>query len=185
VRTNWAASPALEADGHFVVGTPIRWENVVLTKAPGCKGCTLEGEEVCAWSILGACPASQSASVTFPSSATLDHESKVSQLQLVCSASALEISVIQSKDSQDFKWLAQVRGIPIPNQPELFYFRAPDELLTQRLWRLRLKFLLSSVNVTTIRAQTLVLSFDKPSRRGSKGDRSLSKGEVMACSNMP
>jgi hypothetical protein len=53
----------------------------------------------------------------------LEHDSKVSQLQLVCSASALQVSVVQKMNAQDFKWLTQMRGTPLPNQPDLYYFR--------------------------------------------------------------
>lgn len=53
----------------------------------------------------------------------LEHDSKVSQLQLVCSASGLQVLVVQKMNGTDFKWLTQMRGTPLPNQPDLFYFR--------------------------------------------------------------
>ena len=53
----------------------------------------------------------------------LEHDSKVSQLQLVCSASGLQVLVVQKMNGTDFKWLSQMRGTPLPNQPDLFYFR--------------------------------------------------------------
>ncbi len=54
----------------------------------------------------------------------LEHDSKVSQLQLVCSASSLQVSVVQKMNTQDYKWLTQMRGTPLPNQPDLYYFRS-------------------------------------------------------------
>lgn len=59
----------------------------------------------------------------------LEHDSKVSQLQLVCSASGLQVSVVQKMNATDFKWLTQMRGTPLPNQPDLFYFRCALRLI--------------------------------------------------------
>jgi hypothetical protein len=60
---------------------------------------------------------------TQPTTVVLEHDSKVSQLQLVCSASSLQVSVVQKMNSQEFKWITQMRGTPLPNQPDLYYFR--------------------------------------------------------------
>jgi len=54
---------------------------------------------------------------------SLEHDSKVTQLQLVCNASALQVSVVQAMNAQEFKWITQIRGTPLPNQPDMFYFR--------------------------------------------------------------
>lgn len=45
----------------------------------------------------------------------------------------------------------QIRGTPLPNEPDLYYFRTPEELSTAKLWRLRIKFLFASPAVTTVR----------------------------------
>lgn len=47
----------------------------------------------------------------------------MTQLQLVCNASALQISVVQAMNAQEFKWITQMRGTPLPNQPDIYYFR--------------------------------------------------------------
>ena len=54
---------------------------------------------------------------------SLEHDSKVTQLQLVCNASALQVSVVQAMNAQEFKWITQMRGTPLPNQPDMYYFR--------------------------------------------------------------
>jgi hypothetical protein len=52
--------------------------------------------------------------------------------------------------------------------------RTPEELLSQKLWRLRVKFLFSSTAVSAVRIQTLSLSFEKLTRRGGSGKGSSS-----------
>jgi hypothetical protein len=51
-------------------------------------------------------------------------------------------------------------------------------LLTQKLWRLRVKFLFSSTSFTSVRIQTLSLSFDKLTRRGGGGAKMGGGGGV-------
>ncbi len=61
---------------------------------------------------------------------------------------------------------------PLPSFP---IHRTPEELLTQKLWRLRVKFLFSSTAISAVRIQALSLSFEKLTRRGSSGKVSNSR----------
>lgn len=95
-----------------------------------------------------------------------EHESKVSQLQLVCNATAVQVEVCQTTKGDNFKWLAQLRGTPIPNNPQMFYYRTPEELSTQKVWRVRLKFLFSSLEgASVVRVQNMDVCFDNLTRR--------------------
>lgn len=145
-KFNWRSTsspPSQSPDGLFAFAFGDTWKltDYTLVKPENAKGCTLD--------------------------VSLEHDSKVTQLQVVCNASALQVSVMQAMNAQDFKWITQMRGTPLPNQPDLYYFRTPEELLTQKLWRLRVKFLFSSTDISAVRIQTLSLSFEKLTRRGS------------------
>ena len=64
---------------------------------------------------------------------SLEHDSKVTQLQLVCNASSLQVSIVQKMNAQEFKWISQMRGTPLPNQPDMYYFRYVRALACSKL----------------------------------------------------
>jgi hypothetical protein len=139
IKLNWTSKTPLPEEGRFNFGDTYRVADLVLNKGKVTKACTLE--------------------------AMSEHESKVSQLQLVCNATAVQVEVAQNTRG-DFRWLAQMRGTPIPNQPQMFYYRTPEELSTQKLWRIRLKFLFSSVEgANVVRIQSMDMCFDNLTRR--------------------
>lgn len=118
------------------------------------------------WSLLGAPPLLVCIMHDPSFSALAEHESKISQLQLVCNATAIQVEVCQTTKGDQYKWLAQVRGTPMPNNPQMFYYRTPEEFATQKLWRLRLKFLFASVEGSTVvRIQNMDVCFDNLTRR--------------------
>lgn len=54
----------------------------------------------------------------------------------------------------------------MPNNPQLFYYRTPEEFATQKLWRLRLKFLFATVEGSSeVRIQNMDVCFDNLTRR--------------------
>ena len=93
-----------------------------------------------------------------------EHESKVSQLQLVCNATAIQLEVCTSTRGE-YRWLAQVKGTPVPNS-SMYYYRTPEECATQKCWRLRVKFLFANIEGSSVvRIQNLDISFDNLTRR--------------------
>jgi hypothetical protein len=109
--------------------------------------------------------------------------SQVASLQITCNASAIQILVSQKMSGEDFKWIAQMKGTPVPgtttSEPR-YYYRCADDLKTQRIWRLRIKFLFGVPGAQVVTLQSLSLSFASNIvvRRGSgKVSSEVEKGE--------
>ncbi len=58
----------------------------------------------------------------------------------------------------------------------LYKNRTPEELLTQKIWRLRVKFLFPSPSVTAVKVQSLSLCFDKLTRRSTSTKAAFNGG---------
>lgn len=74
-----------------------------------------------------------------------------------------------------------MRSLSYPYLPHLsLYNRTPEELLTQKLWRLRVKFLFSSTSITSVRIQSLSLSFQKRQIASARKGGSSFAGGMMS-----
>lgn len=94
-RFNWTARPAPPNEGRFGLGETLRLSDTVLTKGECGQGCTLEGREGgrVEESTRRGREAERRRVAAAAGAVLLEHQTKASQLQLVCNATALELKV--------------------------------------------------------------------------------------------
>lgn len=70
----------------------------------------------------------------------LEHESRVQEVSVVCTASSIVINVMQGKSdtSMSYTYVTTMKGTPVEDNPELFSYAIDSSVLSDiKLWQLQ------------------------------------------------